>query len=154
MYSKKILSMSQEQKEVYMTALYDAGMLWGKGLPIIQEHLQHFNYDKRDYDVVFKGCSKQLLEVPLEHQYLNIHEPAVYAMLNQIDKDFYYANRGRISEKKQCCIEGFIEMLGIRYGLSLQAISDIQFDIMNPIDDEIISPYLVDALDFREKFQF
>jgi hypothetical protein len=154
MYSKKFLQLSSRAREVYMTALYDSGILWCKGLPIFHEHYQHFNYENRDYDLIMQGSKKETLFVEEDLAYLVGNEPPVFAMLKEIDRDYYYANRGRISSKLPCCVSAYVSMLNVRYGLTDSDISQIQKDIANPINDEIDSDLLVDALRFRENYQF
>jgi hypothetical protein len=154
MYSSKVLSLSNQAKEVYMTALYDAGMLWGAGLPIIHEHLQHFNFENRSYDLIMNGLRRETVEVEDELLYLTNHEPPIYQMLAAIDKDFYYANRGRVSVKKACCVSAYVDMLQERYGIYANDLQQICYDILHPIDDEIDSPLLVEALKYRESYQF
>lgn len=154
MYSQKFLSMSCEQREVYLTSLYDSGMLWADRLPIFVQHYAHFNFQTRNYSTLKVGHRKKKIPVTEETQYLQIHDPPIFEMLFNIDRDYYYANRGRISEKNYCCVQAFIEMLYERYGLCDSTLRQICYEIENPVDGEINSVLLADALRFRDSYVF
>lgn len=154
MYSRKILQLNREQQVIYMTALYDSVMSWGYGLPIIMEHASHFNYNSRNYTKMKVGIKKKSMPVLADYDYLTVHDPPVFAMLKEYDKDFYYSNRGRGSKKKPCCVAAYMQMLLERYNLNEQDVKQVCYDILHPVDDRINSPLLADAFKYRDNYQF
>jgi len=154
-WSHKALELSTTQKQIYMTAMYQANKRWMNSLPIFEQINNYLNYGNSDYEKLLVGKVKKKLPVDKKYAYLQEHSDVLLEMLKARDKDFYYANKDRISEKKSCCAKAYKLVLNTRYNLSDGEIESIIQELNKGREREsIFLPALVKAFDFRAKYCF
>lgn len=152
-WSHTALQLSTEQLEVYMTAIYDANLQWMKGLPIFTQINDWYNFENRNYKIL-NGPKKRILDVPEEFQFLMDKRTVYEDVLLNFDRKANYKVMERISEKKDCCVKSFYEVLETRYGLSRGMVDQICVELKERNKAYLSIPSLVEALDFREKYVF
>lgn len=153
-WSNTSLALSNTQKQVFFTALYDANNMWMKGLDIFTEVNDWLNYNNRNYNAL-TGPKKKLLMIPQQYRHMLEHDSVLDSIFKNLSSDLYYAMSGRQSEKKACCNRAWRIVLNQRYGLMDQEIDQIKANLkVDKYTDVVICPALVSAVEHRKRYQF
>jgi hypothetical protein len=119
-WSRKCLGLSKAEILQYCRELSLADEKWANGLPIFRALMDRFRYPEQNI-VLKKGKPKEILETDFVSN--GIYEE------NRVKDDFGWEAHLRISDKKKCCIEAWVDRLEKKYGITPSDIETIEDNI-------------------------
>lgn len=147
-WSHTVVSLSRDEQDHYLEAMYRANLTWMSNLPIFEEFNQF--YHKRVGDIKPKsGRQKNKIE---ESHHWHPEKKYRHGVLASYDTAAIYTEEDRISLKKRCCADGFVQHLLTFYNITSGEVEQMQRDIVDAgnSDAYILLPSLIEGIKFKK----